>query len=130
MANFVIKGLRLLVFPGSLVINNHVHFSIHPPSLNKSVHFDPRLLSIKNKKDSKNLDKGGNREKTASTSSSTIKKKFYKYGTQVFYKQLMDILYVNAEEFCRNFRREKYVPHDQSFGLSIRSAYCLRKTQK
>lgn len=103
MANFVIKGLRLLVFPGSLVINNHVHFSIHPPSLNKSGHFDPRLLSIKNKKDSKNLDKGGNREKTASTSSSTIKKKFYKYGTQVFYKQLMDILYVNAEEFCRKF---------------------------
>lgn len=29
--------------------------------------------------------------------------KFYKYGTQVFYKQLMDILYVNARELCRNF---------------------------
>ena len=27
--------------------------------------------------------------------------KFYKYGTQVFYKQLMDILYVNAEEILQ-----------------------------
>lgn len=93
MANFVIKGLRLLVFPGSLVINNHVHFSIHPPSLNKSVHFDPRLLSIKNRKDSKPLLRALQRQKM----------KFYKYGTHVFYKQLMDILYVNAEEFYRNF---------------------------
>ena len=100
---FCNKRAQTFSFSRKLVINNHVHFSIHPPSLNKSVHLGPRLLSIKNKKDSKNLDKGGNREKTTSTSSSTIKKKFYKYGTQVFYKQLMDILYVNAEEFCRKF---------------------------
>ena len=72
------------------MINNHVHFSIHPPSLNKSVHLGPRLLSIKNKKDWK---------KNTETAIKTASK--YEYGTQVFYKQLMDILYVNAEEILQ-----------------------------
>lgn len=54
---FCNKRAQTFSFSRKLVINNHVHFSIHPPSLNKSVHFDPRLLSIKNKKDSKNLER-------------------------------------------------------------------------
>ena len=87
---FCNKKAQTFSFSRNLVINNHVHFSIHPPSLNKSVHLGPRLLSIKNKK----AQKHGNRRKNRFKGLFNDKK----YGTQGFYKQLMEILYVNAEE--------------------------------
>lgn len=91
---FCNKKAQTFSFSRNLVINNHVHFSIHPPSLNKSVHLGPRLLSIKNKRDSKTK----NAETAKKPLQRALQQEFYKYGSQGFYKQLMDILYVNDEE--------------------------------
>ena len=59
--------------------------------------------------------------------------KFYKYGTQVFYKQLMDILYVNAEGILQKtslFKNRRTQEKTRSSWSSLRSKRFLASSSR
>ena len=60
---FCNKKAQTFSFSRNLAVNNHVHFSVHPPSLNNSVHLGPRLLSIKDKKGQKHGNRNGEKNR-------------------------------------------------------------------
>ena len=124
---FCNKKAQTFSFSRNLVVNNHVHFSVHPPSLNNSVHLGPRLLSIKDKKGQKHGNRNGEKNRCKGLFNDK-KWNFTNMALKFSINNLWTSCTSMPREFCRKLpflridgHRKKHVPHDLACVASVSS---------